>query len=624
MGSDEGGSASEPRPGNMPTGLNEIDGAILHALAKPFVDGPGWTTPPTNEEILEELNQARIHISEHTLRTHLKQLYVSFGIATELTAAGKRIRLVEEFYKRQEGRRKEAQPEEAESEAAEAEEAEAEEAEVQQAEAPQAERQEAEAQEPEHKAALLNNETRWLERVRNAIRHRWWLTVGAAAVLVGAVAWLVIGVSGGESPAHVAPKAVGPKVIDVGLMPNARGRVNYCTGKDVVKSRDGTTYQHRQAVIDFNAKFEPDLRANLVMFPEEASLQYGRFSRDQRKRLGQCDVFYSDVVWTADFAHNNWLYDLSPYVRPRLKRFVPAMRDAARFDNRFWGVPKQADAGLLFYNADTVKKPPETWQELYKLASTKLAGTGENERFRTQGLASEALTVVFLELAYAAGAAEIITADHQAHIDQNAGLEALEFMVNGITTDAVPSNIVNQTEEKSIWAFGQKRADLMRNWPYAYEVLNDRARYPRVAGRVKVAPLPTWEGQARASVLGGHLLVISAFSKNPGAALQLVDFLSSKEAIKQDASEFGLAPALVDLYSDPEVQEKLPAFHDLKDAIDSARTRPVTPRYQEVSDAISKNINHALQGTLSPREALESANDAMQQVLDEVQGTRPP
>jgi multiple sugar transport system substrate-binding protein len=571
----------------MWTRLSATDLAILVAFTRPFVTGERFASPPTNNKILEELAQAGLHMDLDTLRTHLRNLYAKLGVEDGLTPAEKRVRLVELVYKSRvipgwgaEGTAERVPAAPASSPAA------------------------SEATDGEYTRLAL---------ALGALRRRPLITAGLAAAFIGMVTWAVITSSGGGPSASVAPRSTDAKVIDLGLLGDAQGRVNYCTGKDVAKNSDGTLYQHQKAVVDFNARFRPRLTAKLIQFPEEAPLQYAKFSRYQRQRSGACDVFYSDVIWTADFASKRWLYDLSPYVRPRLDGFVPAMREAARFDNRLWGVPKQADAALLYYNTDTVKEPPATWQQLYELASE-----GRGTRFRTQGLASEALTVAFLELAYAAGAKDIITLDHKANIDQTAALDALQLMVSGIKTRAVPRNIVNQAEEKSIWAFGRGRADLMRNWPYAYTLLNDRRTYPDVAGHFAVAPLPTWNNGPPASVLGGHLLVISAFSKNPGAALKLVDFLSSPRAMKQDATEFGLAPVRVSLYSDPEVQNALPFFADLKDALDSAQVRPVTPNYQAVSDAISMNVNRALQGSLDPREALATANDAMQQALDEV------
>jgi multiple sugar transport system substrate-binding protein len=454
-------------------------------------------------------------------------------------------------------------------------------------------------------------------RLPQFIRSRPQVIAGITAALIGVVVLVAI-LSGGDDTGSDGGKLSTVKVIDPGSMSDGQGTVTYCTGKDIVTSRDGRMHQHEEALKGFNEKFGPDLHANFVEFPDEAPQQYEQFSRRQRARSGECDVFYSDVTWTADFANNGWLIDLSPYVKPRLNSFVPAMRDAAIFNDKIWGVPKQADAGLLYYNKDSVKDPPTTWQQLYKQAAA-----GRGKRYRYQGLDYEGLTVNFLELAYAAGAQDIVTPKRKANITQYPALVALQFMVEGVKNGVVPYDIVNQKEAASLNAFGHERAAFMRNWPYAYAALNDRTKYPDVAGNVGVAPLPSWQGQAPSSVLGGHILVISAFSKNTAGALQLVDYLSSAEVIKQDATDFSLAPALVDLWNDPQVQKSLPAFSDLRSAIFNAKARPVTPNYADVSEAISKNVNRALRGSLDPQSALATANDEMQEALDEAYRTVP-
>ena len=49
----------------------------------------------------------------------------------------------------------------------------------------------------------------------------------------------------------------------------------------------------------------------------------------------------------------------------------------------------------------------------------------------------------------------------------------------------------------------------------------------KVAGKYKVAPLPTFEGGGKAGILGGHNSVISVYTKNPGLALKFADFYAS-------------------------------------------------------------------------------------------------
>jgi multiple sugar transport system substrate-binding protein len=130
-----------------------------------------------------------------------------------------------------------------------------------------------------------------------------------------------------------------------------------------------------------------------------------------------------------------------------------------------------------------------------------------------------------------------------------------------------------------------------------------------------VAPLPEFEGGGAASILGGHNLVVSAFSENPRGALALIDFMTSPEIVAQDAAEFSLAPVLTETYEDPEVQKALPFAAELKQAVEQARSRPVSPVYTQISQAIYENVNAALAGQMSPEEALQKAQSDMEQAL---------
>jgi len=77
-------------------------------------------------------------------------------------------------------------------------------------------------------------------------------------------------------------------------------------------------------------------------------------------------VFYSDVIWTAEFASQQWLYDLTDYVKRRRSEFVPSTLETIEFEDRFFGAPKQTDAGFLYYRTDKVDQVPETWQGVYR------------------------------------------------------------------------------------------------------------------------------------------------------------------------------------------------------------------------------------------------------------------
>ena len=408
---------------------------------------------------------------------------------------------------------------------------------------------------------------------------------------------------GGNDVAVNAPVV---KALDPAIMADARGSVTMCTGKDVSRART-------KARDDFNNKFGPSgLRAQIKEFPEQADQQYEAFRALQRAKSGECDVFFADVVWSADFAQQGWLHDLSRYVAGRKDEFVPAMLETVTFDKKRWGVPVQADVGLLFYRTDKISSPPTTWQELY-------AQSKPNDDFRYQARAYEGLTVNFLEVAYAAGAEDIVTSDGKANIDQPRALDALRFMVEGIREGAAPAQVVVQKEEQSRRAFVRGRALFMRNWPYVYAA----DRHKRIGDRMGVVALPSWDGGIRASVLGGQNVVISQYSKNPAAALKLVDYLSGREIGRQNAVDYSLAPVLSDLWDDPAVRRALPAAEELEDAIRDAKPRPVTPNYQAVSRAIHTNVNSALQLEVTPEAALAAANDQMNQALEAIKPPGP-
>jgi multiple sugar transport system substrate-binding protein len=390
----------------------------------------------------------------------------------------------------------------------------------------------------------------------------------------------------------------GAKAVDVASMEGAKGNVTYCTGKD-------TSGAQKESVRIFNQENEANgLTAKLLEFPESADEQRNQFVQRQEAKSGECDIFYADVIWTAEFASQNWLLDLGPYVEERKDEFIPATFDTATYDGKTWAVPKQSDAGFLYYRTDQVDSVPATWQEVYEIAA-------QNDGIVYQGASYEGLTVNFMEISLAAGGTILSEDGKEATFDSPENLKALEFMVNGIKDGAAKQSVTTFMEEQARRAFEAGRATFQRNWPYAFAI----GKANKDAPKFEVAAYPEFEGGGKGGILGGHNLVISAFSKNPGGALALIDFLTSEESIKRDAEKYSLAPVLEATYEDPDVQKALPFAPQLKEAIAQAGSRPVSPVYTQISQAIYKNVNEALSGKVSPQEALQTGQSEMEKAL---------
>jgi multiple sugar transport system substrate-binding protein len=405
---------------------------------------------------------------------------------------------------------------------------------------------------------------------------------------------------GSDSPGTSESGATkGAKTIDVGAMEGAKGEVTYCTGKD-------TTGETKEWSKQFNAKYESQgLSVKIFEFPASADEQRTQFVQRQEAKAGDCDVFRSDVIWTAEFASQGWLFDLSPYMEQVKDRFFTSSLETATYDGKIWGVPSYTNAALLYYRTDKVDSPPSTWQELYSSAA-------DQGGIVFQGAPYEGLTCDWLELAFAAGG-EVLSEDgKKAVIDSPENVEATKLMADAVKDRAAPRAVATYMEPESLAAWQTGKPAYMRNWPYAYGLSQDT---DKLKGKFDVVPLPEYEGAGKAAILGGGNSVISVYSDNPGGALAVVDFLATEDWQATLTAEYSQASPLKAVWDRPEVQKAIPFHAELRQAIEQARSRPVSPVYPQISQAIYKNVNAAITGQTSPEDAMKQAQSDIDKAL---------
>jgi multiple sugar transport system substrate-binding protein len=109
--------------------------------------------------------------------------------------------------------------------------------------------------------------------------------------------------------------------------------------------------------------------------------------------------------------------------------------------------------------------------------------------------------------------------------------------------------------------------------------------------------------------------VISVYTKNPGLALKYADFTASPEWQKIQLLKYSGASVIPDVYSDPDVKKAVPYAAELLQALSQAKARPVSPVYPQISQAIYKNVNDALAGRVSPKDALAKADKQITSAL---------
>jgi multiple sugar transport system substrate-binding protein len=110
-------------------------------------------------------------------------------------------------------------------------------------------------------------------------------------------------------------------------------------------------------------------------------------------------------------------------------------------------------------------------------------------------------------------------------------------------------------------------------------------------------------------------MVISQYSKNPGAMLKFIDYATSEKRIAENAAKYSKTPTIAAAYEDPAVRKAMPFADALRAGVEAAKSRPVSPVYPQISEAIFKNVNAALSGSTSPQDALKQADTDINNAL---------
>ena len=374
------------------------------------------------------------------------------------------------------------------------------------------------------------------------------------------------------------------------------GDINVCIGKD-------TSGIHTKLTEQFNEQ-NPGANAKLVELPESADEQRTQMVQRLRAESPECDLLSLDVIWTAEFAAQGWLLDATDAVEARKSDFIPSTLETVQYEDKYWAMPYNSNAGFLFYRTDQVDQPPTSWEEVYEQGK-EMDGT------IYQGARYEGLTVHFLELLYSAGGTAINEDGTESAIDSQEARDVVEFMVNGIKDGAVPKAVTTFEEEEARRSFENGNATFERQWPYAYTL----GQEGKQAGNFEVAAFPGFGGNEPKSVLGGYNLAVSAYSDNAESAVALLNFLTNEES-QIEAGKVATPPVIASAYDDPGVQKEMPFAKELLKAIEQGDSRPATPVYPQVSEGIYKNLHAALNGDMSPDEAVTQMDEDITKALE--------
>ncbi|HZH52609.1 MAG TPA: ABC transporter substrate-binding protein [Microvirga sp.] len=350
----------------------------------------------------------------------------------------------------------------------------------------------------------------------------------------------------------------------------------------------------------------------IVSTPNSATERLALYQQLFGAGASDIDVFQIDVVWTGTLAQH--LLELTPEARGNIDDHLPTMIETSQVGGKLMAMPWFADAGLLYYRKDLLEKykrpVPQTWEELTETArliqeGERREGRGDFWGYVWQGRAYEGLTTNALEWIASYNGGTIVDAKGEITIENREAAEALKLAAGWVGT-ITPEGVLNYTEEESRGVFQAGNAAFMRNWPYAWALA--QGSDSTIKDKVGIAPLPKGGPDGRhAGTLGGQLLAVSKYSRNPEAATDLVMFLTGAEEQKRRAIEGSFNPTIVGLYGDADIARANPFIGDLVDVFTNAVARPASVtgnNYNRVSTEFFNTVHQVLSKRAEPEQAL--------------------
>jgi multiple sugar transport system substrate-binding protein len=337
---------------------------------------------------------------------------------------------------------------------------------------------------------------------------------------------------------------------------------------------------------------------------------------------GETDVIGGDVPWTAEFAENGWIADVSSrFSEGERGEFLNGQIQSLTYQSKIWGVLWFAEAGLLYYRKDLLEQsgfsePPQTWEELKEMAEKVVQDSGTRYGFVFQGANNETGVCNGLEYIWTHGG-EVLDGD-KVIIDSPESVAGLTTEQSMISEGVAPQAVANYTFSGSDTAFLNGDSVFCRNWSYMYGLAGDTEMSKIKREQVGVLPLPVGEGQSqRACCLGGWNMLISTSSEMQDEAWEFVRFMTSEESQKEYSITASTLPTLKTLYDDREILEEVPVVDLSKEALQNARPRPVSPYYSQMSREMAEQFNNVIRSAVSPGTAIKSLQSDLQRIIQQ-------
>jgi len=338
-------------------------------------------------------------------------------------------------------------------------------------------------------------------------------------------------------------------------------------------------------------------KVQIQVLPNDASQQREQLVRRLAAQDSSIDVMSLDPPFVAEFANAGFLRVFDEQEQAALTEGVlDGPLKTAFWDGKLVAAPFWANTQLLWFRKGAVAaagvdptSPDFTWDRMIAAAVSqdKVVGVQAN---RYEGY------MVWINALVLSAGGEIITnvdagKDATPEIASPAGDAAAEVVGTLARSPAAPPAMSTAGEEEARSVFQGERGMFMVNWPYVYGAAQGDAKTgaldQSVVDDIGWARFPAViAGKPSKPPLGGINLAIGNYTKYPEQALDLVKCVTSLQSNIEYMLDSGNPAAKAAAFDDPQVLKVFPMAPLIRESINEAGPRPVTPYYNDVSTSV--------------------------------------
>nr|WP_306267302.1 sugar ABC transporter substrate-binding protein [Pararhizobium sp. IMCC3301] len=375
---------------------------------------------------------------------------------------------------------------------------------------------------------------------------------------------------------------------------------------------------------DFEA--ETGIRANVDVvgqdvFESRINLSFTGGSSD-------IDVVHTPAIQMQKWIAAGWLAPMTDYLPEMAGKddILAGPLDTYLFKGDYWGMPFSAGTGMLTYRKDLLeaagKSVPDTWEQMLDVAAA--VHSDDVAAIALRAAPGQGFNMfIFPMIMRAYGGkffADYTNQDLTPAINSPETLEALKIYIK-LLNDYGPEGAGTFNFPEIIAGMQNGKIAMTVEGTGVVSQLIDPAK-SKFAENMGIA-LPPGGPAGRSPAIAVHGLGIPSSSSNADAAARFISWATSTETVRK----ITLNEPFVDfvngsLADDADVAGKYGAFQPdlLKVRVEALNLaighyRPLLPNWVEIGSAVGENINGALNGLMSPEEALQMAQDEMNTIM---------